>query len=144
MAESKIKVIPDTSAFIPLLKEGIMHPVLAGEGKTPLLYMSAVVMAELYAGVRDKASIKRLDQLYTTFLDLGRLIVPDAGDWQKTGKIAAQMGRKYGFEGKYIAGITNDILIALSARRIGAAVITSNIKDFLRIGEWVGVRVWEG
>lgn len=144
MADSKIKIVFDTSAFIPWLNRGIIYPLWEKEGETPVIYMSAVVMAELYAGAFDRTSIKLLDELYNIFSGLGRLVVPAAADWQKTGKVAAQLGRKYGFEEKYVVGITHDILIALSARQIGAAVVTHNVKDFLRIREWVDFKVYGG
>jgi predicted nucleic acid-binding protein len=99
--------------------------------------MSAVVLEELYAGAHDLASIKLLDKLYDVFVSANRLIVPDSRDWQKAGKIIAQLERKHGFEEKYLARIANDILIALCARRIGATVVTNNIRDFLRIREYV-------
>jgi predicted nucleic acid-binding protein len=49
----------------------------------------------------------------------------------------------YGFEEKYLARIVNDILIALYARRIGATLVANNIKDFLRIREFVDYKLAE-
>lgn len=69
--------------------------------------------------------------------DLGRLIAPDASDWQQTGKIIAKFGQEYGFEEKFLTKITNDVLIALSARKIGAIVVTNNMRNFLRIKEFM-------
>jgi len=70
--------------------------------------------------------------------------VPDAADWQRTGRIISQLGRKYGFEDVFLARLTHDALIAVSARRIGAAVVTNNLKDFVRIQEYVDVKVLAG
>jgi predicted nucleic acid-binding protein len=78
-----------------------------------LLFMSAVVLEELYAGAHDPTSVKLLDKLYDVFVSANRLVVPHGRDWQKAGKIIAQLERKYGFEEKYLARIANDILIAL-------------------------------
>ncbi|MEW6419711.1 MAG: type II toxin-antitoxin system VapC family toxin [Nitrospirota bacterium] len=144
MAEPLVKVILDTSIYIPFINEGISHPVLELEYGTPLLYMSAVVIEELYAGASDNNTIKLLDRLYGTFANLGRLIAPDASDWQKTGKVIAKLSQKYGFEEKFLAKITNDVLIALSARKIGTVVVTNNMRDFLRIKEFVDFKVYGG
>ncbi|MEW6068321.1 MAG: type II toxin-antitoxin system VapC family toxin [Nitrospirota bacterium] len=142
MTEPLVKVILDTSIYIPFINAGISHPILELEYETPLLYMSAVVIEELYAGASDNTTIKLLDKLYGTFEDLGRLIVPDASDWKKTGKVIAKLGQKYGFEEKFLAKITNDVLIALSARKIGSVVVTNNMRDFLRIKEFVDFKVY--
>jgi hypothetical protein len=144
MAASKTKVIVDTSVYISFINQGTAYPTLDVEEGAPLFYLSAVVLAELYAGAWNNSSIKLLDDLYDLYEKKGRLVVPAARDWQKTGKVAAQLGRKYGFEEKYVVGITHDILIALSARQVGAAVVTHNVKDFLRIKEWVDFKVYGG
>ena len=142
MAEPLVKVILDTSIYIPFINAGISHPILELEYETPLLYMSAVVIEELYASASDNNTIKLLDRLYGTFEDLGRLIAPDALDWKKTGKVITKLGQKYGFEEKFLTKKTNDVLIALSARKIGAVVVTFNIKDFSRIKEFVDFEIY--
>jgi hypothetical protein len=141
MAEYLTKVILDTSIYIPFINAGISYPVLELKYK-PLFYMSAVVIEELYAGAFDSISVRLLDRMYETFEDLGRIVVPEASDWQKTGKVVAKLGQKYGFEGKFLLKITNDVLIAFSARRVGAVVVTSNVKDFLRIKEFVDFKIY--
>ncbi len=143
MAEHPLKLVFDTSVYIPFVNKGISHPVLEYGAGRPLLYMSAVVLEELYAGAHDPTSIKLLDKLYDTFIKVHRLIVPDAADWQKAGKVVAQFERKYGFEEKFLARITHDIFIALSARRIGAVIVTKNTKDFHRIQEFIDCKMSE-
>lgn len=99
-------------------------------------------MEELYAGAMDVSSVKLLDKMHDTFSSMGRLVVPDAMDWQKTGKVVAQLGKKYGFENVFLSKITNDILIAATARKIGAVVVTNNKKDFLRIQEYIDFMIY--
>ncbi len=106
--------------------------------------MSAVVLSELYAGAHDRQTIRLLDKLHRTFQDAGRLIVPDGSDWQHTGAIIARLRTKYGFEARYLSRIQNDILIAFSARRIGAFVFTRNEKDFRRIREFMDFHIYGG
>ena len=137
MADARIKVILDTSIYIPFINEGIVDPILESDIGKPVIYLSAVVIAELYAGALDNQSLKLLDKLYKAFYYRQRIVTPSAGDWQTAGKVIAKLGRKYGFENKYLAKIQNDVIIALSARQIGASIITNNTKDFLRIKELV-------
>ncbi len=143
MAEYPFKVICDTSIYIPFINQGIAHPVFSDKSISPVLYMSAVVLSELYSGAHDNQSIKLLDKLYHAFQNVGRLIVPNDNDWRHTGGVIAKMKKKYGFESKYLARIQNDILIACSALKIGAFIVTQNKKDFQRIKEFIDFRIYE-
>lgn len=141
MAGFPFKAVCDTSVYIPFINQGIFHPVFS-ESARPVLYMSAVVLSELYAGAHDARSIKLLDKLYNTFQDVGRLLVPDDRAWRQAGGIIAKLGRKYGLDARCLSRLQNDILIASSARRIGAFVVTRNEKDFRRIREFMEVGVY--
>jgi len=105
------------------------------------MIMSAVVVEELYAGALDAPSGKLIDKLFDAFANLGRLVTPDAADWQKAGKIVAKLGQTSGFEQKFPARITHDILIALTARKTGARVVTGNTRDFIRIREFLDFKM---
>jgi len=144
MAEYPVKLFLDRTIYIPFINHGIAHPAIELSQGQPLIYMSAVVMEELYAGALDISSIKLLDRMYDTFSNVNRLINPDAADWQKTGKVVAQLGKKYGFEKIFLSRITNDILLAASARKIGGAIVTNNLKDFLRIQEYIDFKIYQG
>jgi predicted nucleic acid-binding protein len=141
LAEYPLKAVCDTSVYIPFINQGTAHPVFSDDSARPVLYMSAVVLSELYAGAHDSQSLKLLDKLYLTFHNVGRLIAPDERDWRQAGGIIAKLGKKYGFEAKYLARIQNDILIACSARKLGAFVVTHNEKDFRRIQEFMDFRI---
>jgi len=141
LAEYPLKAICDTSVYIPFINQGVTHPVFSDESVRPVLFMSAVVLSELYAGAHDIQSVKLLDKLYQTFHNVARLIAPDERDWQQTGHIIARLRKKYGFETKYLSRIQNDILIACSARKLGAFVVTRNEKDFRRIQEFTDFRI---
>jgi predicted nucleic acid-binding protein len=108
----------------------------------PMLYMSAVVMEELYAGAFDLRTIRLLDSMHETYEKTGRLVTPSASDWQKTGKIISKLGKKYGFDRRYLTRMQNDSLIALCARQIGAYPVTKNITDFLRIKEFLDYKLY--
>lgn len=141
-ADLHVKVLLDTSVYIPFINEGITHPVLDLELGRPLIYMSAVVIEELYAGASDSKSIKLLDRLYKAFESAGRLVVPNGGDWKTAGSIISKLRVKYGFERNYLATVKNDMLIAISSKQIGAYVVTNNIKDFVRIKEFFKFKLY--
>ena len=56
-------------------------------------------------------------------------------------RLLRKLGQKYGYEEIFLARITNDILIALSARKIGAVVVTHNTKDFVKIKEFIDFQI---
>ncbi len=142
MAESLIKVLPDTSIFIPWINQGITHPSIKIADGIPILYLSSIVIEEMYAGAWDTRTERLLDKLYNTFEGVGRLVTPLPFEWQRAGKILAKIGRKYGVTQQALARLTHDLLIALSARRIGAIILTANLKDFKRLQEFVSVSAY--
>jgi predicted nucleic acid-binding protein len=141
------KVVIDTSCYIPYLN----HPPL--QKPHPLArvifenteYLSAVVLAELRAGADRAADAKRLEVLRRLFLARSRLLAPTVADWNLAGEVLIRLRRKFHLEGKGLTRLFNDVLIALSARRIGAIVITSNRTDFERIRVCYGfaLYLWE-
>ena len=133
MAVSAAKAILDTSIYLSFLKTGGEFRDLGFLLRPTLLYMSSVVFAELYAGARDQATIRQLENLYRTFDRLDRVVAPDKQVWFETAQLLQQLGLRHGFEATGLARITHDTLIALSARRIGAVVFTRNQRDFERI-----------
>ena len=133
MAVSAAKAILDTSIYLSFLKTGGEFRDLGFLLRPTLLYMSSVVFAELYAGARDQATIRQLENLYRTFDRLDRVVAPDKQVWFETAQLLQQLGLRHGFEATGLVRITHDTLIALSARRIGAVVFTRNQRDFERI-----------
>jgi len=129
-------VLFDSSAYIGALRHG-------GEGslayerwarQTPL-WLSAVVLEELYAGAsaQDQRIVEKLER---DFERAGRILVPNLSDWAAAGRILANVGREYGYEQIGRARLTNDALIAASASRTGTTVLTANARDFGRMAEF--------
>jgi predicted nucleic acid-binding protein len=83
MAAWPAKPILDTSVYLPFLrKKGGIHD-FGFLLRPTLLYMSSVVFAELYAGAKDRPTLRLLEQLYRTFHRLDRVIAPDQQVWLK-------------------------------------------------------------
>jgi predicted nucleic acid-binding protein len=137
------KVTYDSNIFIK------HKPALLPAG----FHMSMIVLQELVAGARDAMATKELEAAYQNYKSAKRLLVPDSDDWWQVGLIlnALQRGKKskksglipkISSEEKY--RITNDVLIARTARRAGVAIVTDNLKDFERIKNFCNVRLIKG
>lgn len=145
MAASPAKAILDTSVYLSFLrKDGEIHD-LRFLLRPTLLYMSSVVFAELYAGAKDRSTIRSLERLYRTFDRLDRAVTPDKQVWFEAAQLLQQLGLRHGFEATGLARLSHDVLIALTARKIGAVVFTLNRRDFERIRElrYFQLRVYE-
>ena len=106
-----LKIVIDTSVYIPFIRKGIYVPQIEREGA--VIYMSSVVMQELYAGAFETKVVKALDKVYRVFTRVDRLIVPTKENWREAGKIMAMIGKRYGFDHLSLARLLGDILILI-------------------------------
>lgn len=93
-------------------------------------------MEELYVGALDAGMKKFLDKFEKNFENINRLLIPDQTDWTISGQVLSMIGSKHGFDLVKRARMTNDCLIAMSARRNGLKVLTHNADDFEIISEF--------
>jgi predicted nucleic acid-binding protein len=135
-------VLFDASLYISGLRGGGGLSILLQRWarETPL-WLSAVVLEELYAGAQP-GDHRILAKLERDFERAGRILVPNLSDWSSAGRILARIGQKYGYEQIGRARLTNDALIAASAARMGVEVITANQRDFARLAEFCAVE-WQ-
>jgi predicted nucleic acid-binding protein len=115
--------------------------------------LSAVVIQELAAGATDKSDLQRLDAVRRAYEKEGRLLVPTGDDWWLAGKVLNSLLRglrsKSGGRTPRIPKveqqrIVRDVLIARTARRAGATVVTDNTADFIKIKRFCNVRLQPG
>lgn len=106
------------------------------DGSSSPLWLSAVVLSELFVGASEKRARQQLVETEREFLKLNRLLVPVQRDWSLAGHVLAQVGAKYGYDQVGRARLTNDALIAMSAARNGFTVLTKNTSDFKKIAEF--------
>src|SRR5947207_2497290 len=99
------------------------------------LWLSAVVLEELYAGAGDRER-RVVERLQRDFDTAKRILVPVLSDWAEAGRVLARLAAKYGYEQIGQGRLTNDALIAMSARRLGVRVITGNERDYRRLAEF--------
>ena len=100
------------------------------------MWLSAVVLEELYVGALDAKMKKLLGEFGKNFENIGRILVPNKTDWTICGQVLSMVGSKHGFDLVKRARMTNDCLIAMSARRNGLKIITHNAADFEIISEF--------
>ena len=129
-------VLLDTSIYIAALRAGEtavlqLRRVTSGAP----VWLSSVVLEELYAGVRPRDA-RVVERLERDFHKANRLLVPNLSDWTLAGKLLARLAEKYGYEKIGQARLTNDILMAMSAARTGITIVTSNKRDFARLSEF--------
>ncbi len=104
----------------------------------PFEYLSAVVAQELRAGAPSREVRRELERsILGPFIRRGRVIVPSAHAWERSGDLLAEMSWREGVElSRVTKAFGNDILLALSCRESGMVLITHNTKDFRRIAKY--------
>jgi predicted nucleic acid-binding protein len=141
-------ILFDTSVYITALRSG--DPAILdrrrahrpSDGESTPLWLSAVVLAELYVGAQEKRARQQLLIVERAFRSLNRLLVPTQEDWSLAGQVIARVGGKYGYEQVGRTRLMHDALIAMSAARRGFTIVTCNADDFKRLSEFRPVR-WE-
>jgi predicted nucleic acid-binding protein len=118
------RILIDTSIYVDWFRWRRHEDIVAGQHGPPSL--SAVVAMELLAGDRPRGP---LVSWTTRFQRAGRLLLPG---WQAFA-LAAAVLRRLRAKGVHAPGLTNDVLIAMTARTEGLRLYTTNARDFRRI-----------
>jgi predicted nucleic acid-binding protein len=130
----------DTSVFTSYKPEGFPSGFL----------FSAVVIQELMASANDDSEMNRWAAAQRAFEKEDRLIVPTSADWLLASKVLYWLTQKRkkragGKSPPLKTGASQrmalDALIAVSARRVKAAVVTVNWGDFEAIRYYCDVKV---
>ena len=90
---------------------------------------SAVVLAELSRGARSRPMKKFVEDLGKNL----RVVAPNEREWIESGWIVNRIITAKGYDLHKTRELHFDVLIALTARRIGAYLITCNVDDFTSI-----------
>ena len=93
-------------------------------------YLASVVVEELYAGALDRAAVRLVERQVGALERAGRVVTPTFEDWKEAGKLVAEMTGNGAGGRSRIQHMVNDVLLALSARRVGADLFTFNRGDF--------------
>jgi predicted nucleic acid-binding protein len=135
---SRVAIV-DTSVYVELLRYGRFAEELLALPQ--LVRSSAVVLSELRRGAtlaKERRFIDELERNHPVFF-------PGLWEWRRSGEILERVRRAHGYDAKKLRDLHFDALIALTARAVGAVVITCNRGDFeaLRRQETFELVVWE-
>jgi predicted nucleic acid-binding protein len=112
--------------------------------------LSAIVLMELIAGVDDNSRRKFYERVFLQYQKNNSLIVPNEDDWLLASKVLYLLthARKRSQKGKLqrlapgaSQRLALDVLIAVSARRWKAHVVTENWTDFKAIQRYCNTKI---
>jgi predicted nucleic acid-binding protein len=125
------RLVIDTNVYIDWLNKGRHEGVLFQ--RDAVKYLSAVVLMELRAGAVLRGDRRVVQRLETVFERAGRILTPSQALFAQAGDTLRRLQVEVGYNIGGSHSIANDVLIALSARSIGAAVVTENERDYRAI-----------
>jgi predicted nucleic acid-binding protein len=120
------KLILDTNVYIGWLNYRLHETLAVGPGF--VRYLSSVVQMELRAGATTRPARQLLNQLVRAHAVSGRLVAPSPSQFDQAG-LTLQALRLAGREIRQ-ASLVNDVLIALTARHLGATLYTGDVEGF--------------
>lgn len=92
------------------------------------LLLSSVVAMELYAGFKSQESRRRFNVLHRDLQRAGKIVVPFHDDFLLVGRVLFHLSQ--GLGNLEVKTHFRDGLIAASAARVGATVVTENGRNF--------------
>lgn len=119
--------ILDTSVYVDHWERGRHDAQLSEVRKRFVIRHSAVVLSELRRGARSLRARQVVEALRRHAPVIWE---PTSEDWWIAGRLIRKIGDAQKWDTQKRREFQNDALIALSARRHGAAVVTTNGKDF--------------
>lgn len=125
------RVVIDTNIYVDWINEGRHEVVLFRRDAVRCL--SAVVLMELYAGVRSARDRRLIRGIASSSAGSGRLLLPGQRVYEDAGHVLRGLRTQHDYDLAGARALASDVLIALSARSIGATVITQNERDFRAI-----------
>ena len=125
------RVVFDTNIYIDWLNAGRYESVIFQ--REAVKHLSAVVLMELLAGAFSARDRRLIRDISFPFARSNRIVTPTVSIYEEAGDVLWQLQRAHGYSMPSEYGLVNDVLIALSARSIGASVITQNERDFAAI-----------
>ena len=125
------RVVIDTNLYIDWLNAGRHEAVLFQ--RDAIKYLSAVVVLELYAGAFSSRDRRLVSGVVAAFRRADRVVIPSGAVYEDAGHVLRALQQARGYQLASTPSLVNDVLIALSARTIGATVVTGNGRDFTAI-----------
>jgi predicted nucleic acid-binding protein len=131
--------ILDTGVYIGHWQQGLYVEVLEQVRRRFVVRHSAVVLSELRRGARLREAKRLVHQLRARAVASW---APSAEDWWEAGHVVREIGDEQHWDPAKRREFQNDALIALTARRHGAVVVTANQGDFDLLSRRLRVPIW--
>ena len=131
-------VVFDTSIFIDHLRTGRHQQRIAAT--TGLVRNSAVVLAELSRGATKHSEQEFVERLARNH----PILTPSENNWLESGRLLSKIRSDKGLDTEKLRDLHFDLLIALTARSVGARLVTSDRADFELIVSYrkVQLEIW--
>jgi len=117
----------DTNVYIGHWERGLFEHELKQILRVHIVRHSSVVLSELRRGARSAPARARVEELRRA---APVEWAPLSDDWWEAGDLVRRTGDARGWDVGKRREFQNDALIALTARRHGAALVTANRSDF--------------
>jgi predicted nucleic acid-binding protein len=130
--------ILDTGIYIDHWERSRHSEVLAAVRRRFVVRQSAVVLSELRRGARTKSAVRLVEALRKVSTVIWE---PSVEDWWRAGQLIRAIGDAQDWETTKRREFQNDALIALTAVRHGATVVTTNAQDFELLAKAIKLRV---
>jgi predicted nucleic acid-binding protein len=134
------KILLDTNVFIDYLRADLRADWIFGGVSNTVRFLSSVVLMELRLGADTPQRTRAVDRIQAAFPP-GRMVAPLPALFDHAGRLFRTLhGDGSGLSDRLAP--VNDLLIALTARQMGATLITSNLDEFRRIASYLpGLKV---
>ena len=130
--------ILDTNVYIGHWERGLYDETLARVRQAFIVRHSSVVLSELRRGARTKAA----QTVVANLMERATVVwAPQSSDWWEAGKLIRELGDARDWDRSKRRDFQNDVLIALTARRHGATVVTANQAEFELLSREMGVPI---
>lgn len=130
--------ILDSSAYIGHWERRLYEATLTAVRQAFVVRHSAVVLSELRRGARTRESQRLVEALYQRAAAPWE---PTATDWWEAGGLIRRVGDAQNWDKSKRRDFQNDALIALTARRHGATVVTAHARDFALLARELEIAV---
>ena len=119
--------ILDSSVYINHWEGRLREDALVPVRQAFIVRQSSVVLSELRRGARAPRARRLVEGLFR----LSKIQwAPTPDDWWEAGRLVGKVGDAQGWDRHKRQAFQNDALIALTARRHGATIVTANRSDF--------------
>jgi predicted nucleic acid-binding protein len=125
------RLVIDTNIYIDWFNAGLHEEILFQ--RETVKHLSAVVLMELRAGAFSSSDHRLVQRVERAFAKAGRILVPSRAVFAEAGDALRRLQADRGFRIETSHWIVADALIALSARSIGATVVTQNERHYRAI-----------